>query len=101
MKRKPAIIVAGIYWLSVVGSYIAALIVHDQFGFSFIPFAFLSWPWSLFVNDVAAGTQVHGIAVAGCAVLCFLLSGLNALMLYFFTAGCSAVRSKIVGRWRS
>jgi hypothetical protein len=71
MKRKPATIVAGIYWLSVVGSYIAALIVHDQFGFSFIPFAFLSWPWSLLVNDVAAGTQVHGIAVAGYAVLCF------------------------------
>jgi hypothetical protein len=102
MKRKPATIVAGIYSLSVVGSYIdgyiEAIIVHDRSGLSFIPFLYLSWPWSLLFSGVAAKNLVEGIAIT---VLCFLLLGLNALALYFLTAACLAAVSRIVRRRRT
>lgn len=101
LKRKPATIVAGLYWLSVAGSYIAALILQDQFGFAFIPFMFLSLPWSLLMYGVAEQIPVHGIAATGYAALCLFLSGLNALMLYFLVTVCSAVVSRIVGQRRA
>jgi hypothetical protein len=87
MRQRIATIVAGSYWLSVIGAYLAALFVRDPLGFAFTPFMFLALPWSLFMYGLAERIPTHGLGATVYALLCFVFSGLNALALYFLIGG--------------
>jgi hypothetical protein len=103
MREKLATRVATYYWFSVVGTYVLALILHDDLGLAFIPFVLLALPWSLLVwGLLVLGLPEHtpaiAVKVAMGAVLCFLFSGGNALLIYRLIAGHWAELSKILRR---
>lgn len=67
--------------MAVAVSYFGAWIVHDELGLSFIPFMVLSLPWSVFLYEATNQTRSHDVAAAAFAIACWLLSGVNALVL--------------------
>ena len=98
MRQRIAVIVAGSYWFSVIGTYVGALVIHDPFGFAFTPFTLLALPWSLFTYGLAERIPAHGLAAAVYALLCFLLSAVNALVLHFLIGGRGPNLGKVVRR---
>jgi len=98
MREKLAIRVAAFYWLSVVGTYVLAVILHDELGVTFIPFAILALPWSILMYGLALPIPIYGLQVATYAVLCVIFSGGNALLIYRLIAGHWADLSKILRR---
>ena len=97
-RHRSAIIVAGLYWCSVPGTYTWALIAKDESGLLFLPFTYLALPWSVLMRLVAE--QIPNVILANIvyAFLCFLLSGVNALILYFLIVGSSVLIAKVVAR---
>lgn len=98
MRKRIAVIVAGFYWFSVIGAYVGALVVHDPFGFAFTPFMLLALPWSLFTYALAERIPGHGLAATVYALLCFLLSAVNALVLHCIIGGRWSDLGKVVRR---
>ncbi len=98
MRERVATRVAVFYWFTVVGAYILALILHDEFGLTFIPFAFLALPWSVLMYGLVSPIPIYGLKVATYALLCVLFSGGNALLIYRLIAGHWADLSKILRR---
>jgi hypothetical protein len=81
MGRRLAITIAVLYWLTVMVAYIMAAITHD--GLAFVPLLLLSMPWGLLVSAVAHQITIDGIAATTLGIWCWLLSGINAFVLYF------------------
>jgi hypothetical protein len=98
MRRQLAVTVAVLYWSTVLVSYIVAAIAHDEFGLAFVPFFFLSLPWSVPMNALANQITNHGAAATTFALSCWLLSGINALVLYFLIARGPLVLRKLAGQ---
>jgi len=96
-RHRPAIIAAGIYWCSILGSYAWAAIVRDETGLAFLPFTCLALPWSLLMSFVAAQIPSHGFAAVAYAILCFVFSGVNALVLYLLIVAGSTLIEKLAG----
>jgi hypothetical protein len=94
-------IVAGSYWFNVIGAYVWALLVHDPDGFAFTPFMLLALPSSLLAYGLAERIPTHSLAAAVYALLCFLLSAVNALVLHFLITGRWPDVGKIVRRQSS
>lgn len=94
MRHRAAAVAAGLYLCAVLGTYIWAAIVHDEFGFAFLPFVFLTLPWSLLVYPIGQHISQHALAAATYALLCVLLSGVNASILYFLIVRASALFRK-------
>jgi len=84
-----------------VGTYAWAAIVRDEFGLAFLPFMFLTLPWSLLVYPLAQQVPRHAFAAAIYAVLCTLLSGVNAVALYLLVARASALLRRAVHHLRT
>ncbi|SPF39111.1 membrane hypothetical protein [Candidatus Sulfopaludibacter sp. SbA4] len=98
MREKLAIGVAGIYWLSVVGTYFVALSLHDTSGIAFMPFMILSLPWSLMMYGLAEQIPGNLLRVTTYAILCFVFSGGTSLLIHRLIAGHWADLRKPLGR---
>jgi hypothetical protein len=98
MRHKGVAAVAACYWLGVVATYTWAAIVHDSSGLGFLPFTALGLPWSVVTYPIAQQIQPHGAAVVVYASLCFLLTGINAVLLYWFMAWVLSALGKFMGR---
>jgi hypothetical protein len=96
--HKTALTIAVLYWLGVVAAYAWAAVVRDVSGLAFLPFTFLALPWSILVDFLTEQMRSHGLAAVAYAVICFLLSGVNALIVYWLVLGCSALFAKAVGQ---
>jgi hypothetical protein len=98
MRHKRVAVVAALYWLGVVATYTWAAIVRDRSGLGFLPFTALGLPWSIVTYPIAAQIQPHALAAVVYASLCFLLSGINAVLLYWLMVWVLSTLGKFMGR---
>jgi hypothetical protein len=97
-RHKTAIIVAAIYLSAVLASFCDAAVAHDPSGLAFLPFVGLTLPWSFLVEVLSDEIPMHGHAWVVCVSLCFLFSGVNALVLYWLVVGISRLGARMLGR---
>jgi hypothetical protein len=99
-KHKGALIAAGVYWASVPVSYaIPLLIMRDRLGVAFLPFYCLAAPWSFLITPVVEQLfTTPWLVMSGFAILCVLLAGVNAAILYWLVVGTSRLGARMMGR---
>ena len=91
--RPIARAIAITYWLCVATTYFLALAHHDPFGFAFIPFIFLSMPWSSLASSLTSDLPLNRQIVEG-SIIALLGSGVNAVLLCL-----AVVLSAVYGNW--
>jgi hypothetical protein len=97
-EHKLAVASAGLYWVAVAASYLAALLIRDEDGLAYGPFMFLSLPWSALVYELTNHISNHGVAAAVFALASWLLSGINAVALYLIVGKTSHLLLVMLGK---
>ena len=88
-KHRLALIGAGTYWFIVLYTCIVAATSHDLTGMQWIPFMYLTLPWSSLLVTAAYQIRACSLPESVYWTVSFLVSGVNALIIYFVIAGAS------------